>query len=130
MPRRINDPERNHPQPSPGVVPGTLVLCPPDDLRRLISPQENRGDFNDNANPLWTLYSEKAKDHDEAKIDTLTEGMNGVLLFVRSHSSHPTNDYVTDYDLLGWLVCCCSYPFYRRPCSDHTSNPYTADCIL
>jgi hypothetical protein len=89
MPRRVNDLERNHPQPSPGVVPGTLVFCSvPDGLYPLISPQENRGDFNDNANPLWTLYSEKAKDHDEAKIETLTEGMNGVLLFVRSHAFH------------------------------------------
>ncbi|KAH9974615.1 hypothetical protein BGW80DRAFT_1204702, partial [Lactifluus volemus] len=38
-------------------------------------------DFNHEANPLWSLYSEKAKDYDAAKIENLTEGMTGVLLF-------------------------------------------------
>ncbi|KAH9955526.1 hypothetical protein BGW80DRAFT_1213963, partial [Lactifluus volemus] len=42
---------------------------------------EPHGDFNDNANRLWSLYAEKAKVHDDAKIETLTEGMTGVLLF-------------------------------------------------
>jgi hypothetical protein len=101
----------------------------PDGLRPLILPQENHGDFNDNANPLWTLYSDKAKDHDEAKIETLTEGMTGILLFVRSHASYPA-DYVSDYDLLGRLVRCCSHPFHRRSCSDNTSDSRSADGVL
>jgi hypothetical protein len=41
------------------------------------------GDFNISANPLWALYGKEAKSHDEARIQTLKEDMDGVLIFVR-----------------------------------------------
>jgi len=44
-------------------------------------------DFNDSANPLWSLYGKKAKDYDKATLDDITSGMEGLLLFVRSLSS-------------------------------------------
>jgi len=44
-------------------------------------------DFNDSANPLWSLYGKKAKEYDKASLDDITSGMEGLLLFVRSLSS-------------------------------------------
>jgi hypothetical protein len=47
------------------------------------------GDFDDSANALWTLYGKEAKSHDEARIQALTDDMDGVLIFVRLHSVCP-----------------------------------------
>jgi hypothetical protein len=47
------------------------------------------GDFDDSANALWTLYGKEAKSHDEARIQTLTDDMDGVLIFVRLYSVCP-----------------------------------------
>lgn len=41
------------------------------------------GDFDSGATALWTLYREEAKSHDEARIRSLKEDMDGVLIFVR-----------------------------------------------
>jgi len=43
---------------------------------------EQRQDFDDSANDLWSLYGKEAKSHDEARIKTLKDDMNGVLIFV------------------------------------------------
>ena len=50
-------------------------------------PEEKRmiGDFYGSANALWTLYGKEAKSHDEARIHTLKDDMDGVLIFVRSY---------------------------------------------
>jgi hypothetical protein len=40
------------------------------------------GDFEGSANALWTLYGKEAKSHDEARIQTLKDDMDGVLIFV------------------------------------------------
>jgi len=47
-------------------------------------PQEKGmiGDFDGSANPLWTLYGKEAKSHDESRIQTLKDDMDGVLIFV------------------------------------------------
>jgi hypothetical protein len=48
------------------------------------TPEERMiGDFDDSANALWSLYGKEAKSHDEARIQTLKEDMEGVLIFVR-----------------------------------------------
>ena len=44
-------------------------------------------DFDEHANPLWSLYGEKAKEDDKATLEDITSGMDGLLLFVRSLSS-------------------------------------------
>lgn len=44
------------------------------------------GDFDDSANALWTLYGKEAKSHDESRIQTLKDDMDGVLIFVRLYS--------------------------------------------
>jgi Family of unknown function (DUF6535) len=41
------------------------------------------GDFDDSANALWTLYGKEAKSHDQSRIQTLKDDMDGVLIFVR-----------------------------------------------
>jgi len=46
------------------------------------------GDFDGSANALWTLYGQEAKSHDESRIQTLKDDMDGVLIFVRSHFVH------------------------------------------
>jgi hypothetical protein len=43
------------------------------------------GDFEGSANALWTLYGKEAKSHDEARIQTLKDDMDGVLIFVRPY---------------------------------------------
>jgi hypothetical protein len=41
------------------------------------------GDFDDNANAMWSLHLGEAKSHDEARIHTLKDDMDSVLIFVR-----------------------------------------------
>jgi hypothetical protein len=45
------------------------------------------GDFDDAANALWDLYGKEAKSHDQSRIQTLKDDMDGVLIFVRSSYS-------------------------------------------
>jgi hypothetical protein len=45
--------------------------------------QQQIPDFADGANALWSLYENEAKSHDEARIQSLKDDMNGVLIFVR-----------------------------------------------
>ena len=54
-------------------------------------PEEKRmiGDFDGSANALWSLYREEAKSHDESRIQTLKDDMDGVLIFVSSFFVYP-----------------------------------------
>ena len=45
------------------------------------------GDFDDNANAMWSLHLGEAKSHDEARINSLKDDMDGVLIFVRVYIS-------------------------------------------
>jgi hypothetical protein len=58
-------------------------------------PEEKRmiGDFDGSANPLWTLYGNEAKSHDESRIQTLKGDMDGVLIFVCSYLLHPFHEF-------------------------------------
>jgi len=49
---------------------------PPEDSR------EKPNDFDDSANVLWYLYGKEVKDHDEARMQTLRDDMDGLLIFV------------------------------------------------
>ncbi|KAI0276086.1 hypothetical protein BGY98DRAFT_919831, partial [Russula aff. rugulosa BPL654] len=55
--------DRNGPSPLPGETP------------------EQRQDFDEDANDLWSLYGKEAKSHDVARIETLRGDMDGVLIF-------------------------------------------------
>jgi hypothetical protein len=43
---------------------------------------EESKDFDDNADGLWSLYGDVAKRHDEARIKTLKDDMDGIPLYV------------------------------------------------
>ena len=59
-------------------------------------PDEPRmiGDFDGSSNPLWTLFRDEAKSYDDARINTLKDDMDGVLIFVRSY---PISTYQPGY---------------------------------
>jgi hypothetical protein len=42
------------------------------------------GDFDGSASEFWKLYRDEAKSHDDARINTLKEGMDSALIFVCS----------------------------------------------
>ena len=47
------------------------------------------GDFDDNANAMWSLHLGEAKSHDEARIHSLKDDMDSVLIFVCLVSPSP-----------------------------------------
>jgi len=49
----------------------------PSEMPRMI------GDFDHDANAFWSLHMKEAKSHDEARIQSLKDDMDGVLIFVR-----------------------------------------------
>jgi hypothetical protein len=63
--------------PPVNFAPGINIDSEPEEKRMI-------GDFGGSANALWTLYGKEAKSHDEARIQTLKDDMDGVLIFVRS----------------------------------------------
>jgi hypothetical protein len=81
-------------------------------------PEEPRmiGDFDGSANEFWKLYRDEAKSHDDARINTLKEGMDSALIFVRSYSVHAP---IMDLVMLirgptGWFIFCCSHSIRSR----------------
>jgi hypothetical protein len=67
----------------PGGIPGdaTQPMTPPEGLPPMI------GDFDNSANALWSLQLKEAQSHDGARIQSLKDNMDGVLIFVRVHIS-------------------------------------------
>ncbi|KAH8983280.1 hypothetical protein EDB92DRAFT_1951685 [Lactarius akahatsu] len=53
------------------------------DTSQPVPPEMPRmiGDFDDNANAFWSLHKKEAKHHDEARIQSLKDDMDGVLIF-------------------------------------------------
>ncbi|KAH9170242.1 hypothetical protein EDB89DRAFT_1853623, partial [Lactarius sanguifluus] len=49
------------------------------------------GDFDDNANTLWSLHVKEAMSHDEARIQSLKDDMDGVLIFAGLFSAALTS---------------------------------------
>jgi len=49
---------------------------------------EEPNDFDDRANALWSLYGKEIQARDEARMQTLREDMDGLLIFV-CISYHP-----------------------------------------
>jgi hypothetical protein len=80
-------------------------------------PEEPRmiGDFDGSSNALWTLFRDEAKSHDDARINTLKDGMESALIFVRSFPIAPTMDSVVLMrGLTGWFIFCCSHSIRSR----------------
>jgi hypothetical protein len=73
------------------------------------------GDFDGSSNALWTLFRDEAKSHDDARINTLKDDMDGVLLFVRSYLSAPTmNSVILMRGPTGRFIFCCPYCIRTR----------------
>jgi hypothetical protein len=68
---------------NPTVDSGPRITA--SDLASEQKPEEPRmiGDFDGSSNALWTLFRDEAKSHDNARINTLKDDMDGVLIFVR-----------------------------------------------
>ena len=82
------------------------------------------GDFDRSANECWKLFRDEAKGHDDTQINTLKEGMDSALIFVRSYSVHS----ITDLNILmcgptGWFVLCCSHSIRSRQQTKFEAQP-------
>ena len=91
------------------------------------SPEE-RQDFDDSANDLWSLYGKEAKSHDEARIKTLKDDMDSVLIFVCANFFGSTSVDVTVTP--GWLVLWCSHRVRRATASEFASELCKPVCLL
>ena len=76
-------------------------------------PREPRviGDFDGGASEFWKIFKDEANSHDDARINTLKEGMDSSLIFVRSYYVRAP---ITDLVVLmrgptGWFIFCCSH---------------------
>jgi hypothetical protein len=73
------------------------------------------GDFDGSANEFWKLYRDEAESHDNARINTLKEGMDSALIFVRSYSICAITDLVMLMRVpTGWFIFCCSHSIRNR----------------
>src|ERR1700733_13533006 len=73
------------------------------------------GDFDGSASEFWKLYRDEAKSHDDARIDTLKEGMDSALIFVRSYSVRAIMDLVMLMrGPTGRFIFCCSHSIRSR----------------
>jgi hypothetical protein len=97
----------------------------PTEERRMI------GDFDGSANEFWKLFRDEAKGHDDAEINTLNEGMNSALIFVRSYSIRAIMDLVMLMCCpAGWFVFCCSHSFRSRQQTRFEAQPCRRSSVL
>ena len=71
------------------------------------------GDFDDSANALWSLHVKEAMSHDEARIQSLKDDMDGVLIFVRVYLSTVVFQPELIHCRLGWFILCCPHFLYH-----------------
>jgi hypothetical protein len=59
-------------------------------------PEEPRmiGDFDGSASEFWKLFRDEAKSNDDTRINTLKEGMDSALIFVRLYSVRPLQTWL------------------------------------
>ena len=74
------------------------------------------GDFDGTASEFWKQFKNEANSHDDARINTLKEGMDSALIFVRSYSAHAP---IMELVMLmcgptGWFIFCCSHSIRSR----------------
>ena len=76
------------------------------------------GDFEGSANALWSMYGKEAKSHDDARIQTIKEDMDGVLIFVCSYQILPMTTHA--YALPDRLVYSLLSSLYSQPRAHRT----------
>ena len=74
------------------------------------------GDFDGSASEFWKLFKDEANSHDDARINTLKEGMDSALIFVSSYSVRvPIMDLIMLMSCpTGWFIFCCSHSIRSR----------------
>jgi hypothetical protein len=80
-------------------------------------PEEPRmiGDYDGSASEFWKLFKDEAKSHDDARINTLKEGMDSALIFVCSYYIRAIMDLVMLMGgATGWFIFCCSHSIRSR----------------
>jgi hypothetical protein len=91
-------------------------------------PPEQRQNFDEDANDLWSLYGKEAKSHDKEWIKVLKEDMDAILIFVCASFFCSTS---VDVNLiLGWFILCCSHRVRRPKDSGFESKPRRPVSIL
>ena len=89
------------------------------------------GDFDGSANEFWKLFRDEAKSHDDARINTLKEGMDSALIFVCSYSILAITDLVVLMcGPTGWFVFCCSHIIRSRQQTRFDAQPCRRSSIL
>jgi hypothetical protein len=102
--------DRNDPSPSPE------------------EPPEQRQNFDEDANDLWSLYGKEAKSHDEEWIKVLKEDMDAILIFVCASFFCSAS---VDVNLIpGWFILCCSHRVRRPKDPGFESKPRRPVSIL
>jgi len=89
------------------------------------------GDFDGSANPLWTLYGKEAKSHDQSRIQTLKDDMDGVLIFVCFCFVHQS--YELDHSdalSIGRFILCFSYRVHNRWQTEFDGKSGRSDSVL
>lgn len=72
------------------------------------------GDFNGSSNALWTLFKDESKSHDDARINTLKDGMESCLIFVRSCPVCAMDSVMLMRGLTGRLIFRCPHCIRSR----------------
>lgn len=116
------------------AIDGSPLNRDPHDNSSDREPQEKRmiGDFDSSANPLWALYGKEARSHDTARIQTLKDDMDGVLIFVCSYFFICITDLTALMlrDSIGWFILCCRHYVYHRQQREPEGEPRRSDSIL
>lgn len=104
---------------------------PPGDSSDL-EPGEIRmiGDFDGSANALWSLYGQEAQSHDKARIQTLKEDMDGVLILSVHVLSMLPNAAILIHDNTGWSVFRRSNRLHTRQQTELESQPHRPNGVL
>ena len=95
-----------------------------------VSPEAPK-DFDDQANSLWYLYEKEARSHDEARIQSLKDDMDGVLIFVCIFD-HLQSE-VRQIDVIfapGWPILRGSHVVRRPKDSGLRSEPHISIGLL
>ena len=72
------------------------------------------GDFDGSSNALWTLFKDEAKSHDDARINTLKDGMGSCLIFVCSHPICTMASVILIRGLTGRFIFRCPHCIRSR----------------
>jgi hypothetical protein len=97
------------------VASNPIIDCPQNTTSESEEPRMI-GDFDGTASKFWKIFKNEANSHDDARINTLKEGMDSALIFICSYSAcAPVMDLVMlTCGSTGWFIFCFSYSIHSR----------------